>query len=91
MAIRYSASRVGVVVTPPPGESARLWILRDDRWPRPDERGEDVAADSRGAASVLVTGPRIYWIDRGEGERVLKLSPESPGVTVNAFVFTGAR
>jgi len=91
VAIRYSASRAGVVVTPPRGQSARIWLLRDDRWPRPEERGEDVAADGRGAASVLVTVPRIYWIDRGEGERVLKLSPETPGVTVNAFVFTGAR
>ncbi len=91
VAIRYSADRVGVVVTPPAGASARLWILRDDRWPRAEERGEDAAVDGRGAVSVTVTEPRLYWIDRGEGERVLKLSPETAGVTVNAFVFTGAR
>jgi hypothetical protein len=90
VAIRYSAERAGVVVTPPPGATARLWILRDDRWPLPDERGDDVAADERGAASVVVTGPRLYWIDRGAGERVLKLSPDAPGVTLNAFVFAGA-
>ncbi len=91
VAIRYSADRAGVVVTPPPGASARLWILRDDRWPREQERGEDAAVDGRGAVFVTVTEPRLYWIDRGEGERVLKLSPETAGVTVNAFVFTGAR
>jgi hypothetical protein len=91
VAIRYSASRAGVVVSPPPGRVARVWILRDDRWPRPDERGEDVTADARGAASVVVSEPRIYWIDQGGGERVLKLSPDQPGVTVHAFVFTGAR
>ncbi len=91
MAIRYSAGRAGVVATPPPGATARLWILRDDRWPRADERGDDVTVDARGAAYVLVTEPRLYWIDRGEGERVLKLSPESPGVTLNELVFTGAR
>lgn len=91
IAIRYSAGRAGVVVTPPPGGTARLWILRDDRWPRPDERDDDAAMDGRGAVSVLVTEPRLYWIDRGGGERVLKLSPETAGVTLNAFVFTGAR
>jgi hypothetical protein len=91
IAIRYSAGRAGVVVTPPAGASARLWILRDDRWPRPDERDDDAAVDARGAVSVVVTEPRLYWIDRGDGERVLKLSPETAGVTVNAFVFTGAR
>jgi hypothetical protein len=91
VSIRYSAGRAGVVVTPPPGASARLWILRDDRWPRPDERDDDAVMDERGAVSVLVTEPRLYWIDRGEGERVLKLSPETAGVTINAFVFTGAR
>jgi hypothetical protein len=91
VAIRYSASRVGVVVTPPPGSTARLWILRDDRWPTAGERDLDAAADGSGAVSVLVTEPRLYWIDRGEGERVLKVSPESEGVTINAFVFTGAK
>ena len=91
IAIRYNAGRAGVVVTPPPGASARLWILRDDRWPRPDERDDDAVTDGREAVSVRITEPRLYWIDRGDGERVLKLSPESAGVTVNAFVFTGAR
>lgn len=91
LAIRYSAGRAGVVVTPPPGGTARFWILRDDRWPTPDERGEDVVAGDREAASVVVARPGIYWIDKGSGERVLKISPETPGVTVNAFVFTDAR
>jgi len=91
VAIRYSAERAGVVVTPPAGASARFWILRDDRWPRPEERDEDVTADARGAVSVQVTEPRIYWLDRGRGWRVLKLSPETPGATVNGFVFVGAR
>ncbi|HTR96737.1 MAG TPA: hypothetical protein VMH61_02450 [Candidatus Acidoferrales bacterium] len=91
IAIRYSAARAGVVVTPPAGGSAKFWILRDDRWQRPEERDEDVTADARGAGSVLVTEPRIYWLDRGTGTRVLKISPETPGATVNAFVFTGAR
>jgi hypothetical protein len=90
VAIRYSAGRAGVVATPPPGASARVWILRDDRWPLAGERDEDVVADAQGAASILVTEPRLYWIDRGDGERTLKLSPETPGVTLNAFVFTGA-
>ncbi len=88
VAIRYSAGRAGVVVTPPRGASARLWILRDDRWPRPDERDDDAVTGDRDGVYVLVTAPRLFWIDRGSGEHVLKLSPETPGTTVNAFVFT---
>jgi hypothetical protein len=92
VAIRYSAARVGVVVSPPPGASARLWILVDDRWPREAERGADVAADSRGAAHVDVAAPGLYWIGigQGTGERVLKLSPDQAGATLHAIVFENA-
>jgi hypothetical protein len=91
LAIRYSAERIGVVVTPPPGGSAKLWILRDDRWPGRDQLGDDATMDGASAVSVVVDRPRLYWLERDAGEHVLKISPDSPGVTVNAFVFTGAR
>lgn len=89
-AIRYSAARAGVVVSPPPGARARLWILLDDHWPAADRRGADVAADAQGAAYVDVAAPGLYWIEQGRGERVLKLSPDQPGVTLHALVFEGA-
>ena len=89
-AIRYSAARAGVVVSPPPGARGRLWILLDDRWPATDRRGADVAADAQGAAYVEVAAPGLYWIEQGRGERVLKLSPGEPGVTLHALVFEGA-
>lgn len=89
-AIRYSAARVGVVVSPPAGARGRLWILLDDRWPAADLRGADVAADAQGAAYVDVAAPGLYWIEQGRGERVLKLSPGEPGVTLHALVFEGA-
>ena len=91
VAIRYSAGRAGVVVSRAPGANTRLWILRDDQWPRASDRGDDVSVDGRGASYLLVNAPGLYWIDRGEGERVLKLSPEMPGVTLHAFVFEDAR
>lgn len=91
LAIRYSASRVGVVVSPPPGARSRLWILLDDHWPSPDRRGEDVAAGPDGAAYVDVAGPGLYWIERGRGDAVLKLSPDSRGTTVHALVFEDAK
>lgn len=86
-AIRYSAARVGVVVSPPAGARGRLWILLDDHWPAAELRGEDVVADSQGAAYVEIATPGLYWIERGRGERVLKLSPEESGVTLHALVF----
>lgn len=89
-AIRYSAARAGVVVSPPPGARGRLWILLDDRWPPPERRGADVAAGEQGAAYVEFAAPGLYWIEQGRGERVLKLSPGEPGVTLHALVFEGA-
>lgn len=89
-AIRYSAGRAGVVVSPPPGARARLWVLLDDHWPREDRRGADVAAGQQGAVYLDVTAPGLYWIEQGRGERVLKLSPEQSGVTLHALVFEGA-
>lgn len=89
-AIRYSAARAGVVVSPPPGARGRLWILLDDRWPPAEARGADVAAGPEGAAYVEFAAPGLYWIEQGRGERVLKLSPGEPGVTLHALVFEGA-
>ena len=89
-AIRYSAGRAGVVVSPPPGAHARLWVLLDDHWPREDRRGADVAVGQQGAVYLEVAAPGLYWIEQGRGERVLKLSPEQSGVTLHALVFEGA-
>ena len=90
VAIRYSARRAGVVVSPPPGGSGRLWVLRDEQWPAAADCGADVAFDGHGAAYVEVTEPRLYWLLQGGGERVLKLSPATAGLTVHAFVFENA-
>lgn len=90
VAIRYSAGRAGVVLSPPAGASARVWILRDDQWPRAQDRDADIVADARGAASIEVRESRLYWFDRGSGERVVKLSPDAAGVTIHAFIFTDA-
>lgn len=91
VSIRYSAGRAGVVLSPPAGASARVWILRNDQWPRAQDREADVVTDGRGAACIEVRESRLYWFDRGDGERVVKLSPDAAGVTIHAFVFTDAR
>lgn len=90
VAIRYSARRAGVVLSPPSGKAGRVWILRDEHWPRMEQCGADVAFDGQGAAYVDVTEPRLYWLEQGTGERVLKLSPAIAGLTVHAFVFESA-
>jgi hypothetical protein len=90
VAIRYSAARVGVVASPPPGGSGRLWVLHDERWPGADAREADVAGDA-GGAWVEVTEPRLYWLARGGGEHLLQLSPDREGLTIHAFVLDGVR
>ena len=91
VAIRYSAARVGVVVSPPSNGTGRLWLLLGERWPCAEECEADVAFDGRGAAFVEVTEPRLYWLEHGTGERVLRLSPGDAGLTIHAFVFEDAR
>ncbi len=90
VAIRYSAGRVGVVLSPPPQGESRVWVLRDEAWPAEAVRGRDLTTDATGAVFVEVREPRLFWIDRGGGERTLKLSPERPGVTLHAFVESDA-
>lgn len=86
LAIRYDAGRVGLVMAPPASGAARVWVLQDERWIAAGDAGEDVQYDSRGAAFVLVTEPRLYWIARG-GRHVLKLSPDVAGVWVYDYQF----
>lgn len=88
-AIRYSSARAGVIVSPPAGARARLWVLVDDHWPDARRRGADVAAGRDGAVYLEVAAPGLYWIEQGRGERVLKLSPSERGVTLHALVFEG--
>ncbi len=90
LSIKYSAGRAGVVLSPPADGPVRVWVLHDERWPVPADQDEDIQTDSRGAAFVEVREPRLYWIDRGSHERVLKLSPDREGLTVHAFVATDA-
>jgi hypothetical protein len=90
LSIKYSAGRAGVVLSPPADGPVRVWVLHDERWPVASDQDEDIQTDSRGAAFVLVREPRLYWIDRGSRERVLKLSPDREGLTVHAFVATDA-
>ncbi|MEO5989911.1 MAG: hypothetical protein ABIU54_04650 [Candidatus Eisenbacteria bacterium] len=87
VSIRYSAHRAAVVVSPPAGGTGRLWVLLDEHWPRSEEAGADVAFDGHGAAYIDVTEPRLYWLEQGAGERVIKISPATAGLTVHAFVF----
>jgi hypothetical protein len=90
VAMRYDAGRVGVVMSPPASGGARVWILRDEAWLAGDALGEDARLDARGASFVEVTEPRLYFVSRGGGEHVLKLSPEEPGLAIYAFTFESA-
>jgi len=87
LAIRYDASRVGVVASPPPSGPVRLWILRDEKWLPAAALGADARADAQGASYVDVEAAGLYFVTRGPGEHVLKLSPESPGLALHALTF----
>jgi hypothetical protein len=87
LAIRYDAPRVGVVASPPPSGHTRLWILRDEAWLPAAALGEDAKSDASGASYVDIEAPGLYFVTRGPGAHVLKLSPEDPGLTLHALTF----
>jgi hypothetical protein len=88
VALRYDAGSLGAVLGPPESGAARVWVLRDEKWLGPEELGEDMRLDGRGASYVDVTEPRLYSLCRETaGQHVVKLSPEEPGVTFYAFTF----
>lgn len=88
VAIRYHAARVGVVASPPPGKTARLWVLSDDAWVPAGSRGRDLRTDSEGATYLEISEPRLLIaIERDPGWHVLRVSPEVPGVVLHALTF----
>jgi hypothetical protein len=91
VSIRYDGGDAWAVLSPPETNDSRLWILADDEWLTREEAGDDVGFDPRGAAYLLIDRPRIYSIARTRSRRVLKLSPESPGVTFHSLVFEAPR
>lgn len=87
VAIRDAGERVWAVLSPQPAASSRVWILADESWLPAPERGADVRADGRGATYVDVGEPRLYEIARPGRSRVLRFSPQEPGLTIHAFAF----
>ena len=85
VALRHEGGRVSAVIAPSESGAKRLWILANDSWLAPEDRGDDVQMDSRGASYVEVEEPRSYSIANARGPQVLKLSPEGPGLTVYCF------
>lgn len=87
IALRYDAGALWAVMSPPAQGPARVWILRDEHWLAADALGADAHLDGRGASYVDVTEPRLYAVCAAKGgEHVVKLSPETPGVTVHALI-----
>ncbi len=79
--------RSWAVLAPPPGGAARVWLLDRDAWLPRARAGSDVQFDPHGAAFVLVNEPRLYDLARCDGDCLLKLSPDAPGVAFYAFAF----
>jgi hypothetical protein len=87
VAVRNPGERMLAVLSPQPTGSTRVWILADSGWLPPAERGADVQADARGATYVEVDEPRLYEIAHSGPARVLRLSPDTPGLVIHQLVF----
>jgi len=85
IAMRYEGGRVDAVLGAK--ARARVWVMCDDGWVPPAERGDDLQLDPHGGTFVTVDEPRAYALLRGGAAHVLRLSPEAPGITYYAFLF----
>ena len=84
IAYRFQARDLNLVLTPPPGASARFEVLLDGRAPG-DAHGVDAAGDGTG----VVDEPRMYQLVRQPGgatQRTFEITFLDPGV--RAYVFT---
>ena len=87
IALRYDAGALWAVLSPPRGETVRVWLLCDERWLSADALGADARIDGQGASYVDVSEPRLYALCREQaGEHVVKLSPQVPGLTAYALI-----
>jgi thiol-disulfide isomerase/thioredoxin len=87
IALRYDGGALWAVMSPPAGETVRVWVLSDERWLAPDMLGADARRDGRGASYLEVSEPRLYAVcGERAGEHVVKLSPGEPGLTVHALI-----
>lgn len=92
VAFRYDAARLGVIASPPPGRSAKLWVLRDESWVPPDQRGPDLEADAHGATFLTLDQPRLLLAIAGDrGDHVVRLSPDSDGVLIHGVTLDTPR
>jgi thiol-disulfide isomerase/thioredoxin len=87
IALRYHSGALWAVLSPPPSETARLWVLLDEKWLPHDALGADARLDSRGASYVEIDEPRVYAVCRElPGHHIVKLSPDAPGIIIHALI-----
>lgn len=92
MRLKWSGVEASVVLTPPPSTAnARLRVTLDGKPVPASARGRDVEADTSGATSVAIDGPRLYDLVAGVpfGAHEIGLEPEAAGTGVYAFFFGG--
>ena len=86
IALRYDDGAFWAVLSPPSKGTARVWILRDEKWLPADALGDDARLDGRGASYVEVSEPRLFFMCRAlKGQHVVKLSPDVEGVSFHQF------
>ncbi len=86
LAVRSERGAAYAVMSAGSASTTRVWVLCDEAWMPDSLRGNDVVGDAHGTF-VDVSEPRLYSLTNGAGPHVLKLSPESPGVTIYELVF----
>ncbi len=89
VAMRYHAIQVVSVLSPPGGKSVRVDVTQDGQPVPKDDAGSDIHYDTNGTSYITVDASRAYDLVMNAkfGQHDLRLTAESPGISVYSFAF----
>lgn len=85
----YEAREVNTVIKPEGEKNFQVFVMQDDTYLTPENKGDDVRIDAEGRSFLLITEAQLNNIvkNREFGEHKLKLSSRSSGFALYSISF----
>jgi len=87
--LTYEAREVNAVIKPEGEKNFQVFVMQDDVYLTPDNKGDDVRIDAEGRSFLLIDEAHLYNVVKNKefGEHKLKLSTRSNGFALYALSF----
>lgn len=88
----YAAREVNAVIKPEGERNFQVFVMQDDVYLTPENKGDDVKIDAEGRSFLLIDDAHLYNVvkNREFGEHKVKLSTRSNGFALYAVSFVSA-